>query len=52
MKFDHLVSLIWANAEPTVDAQGYPNPATADYKVIKVGPSLNEDRYILAKVVK
>lgn len=45
-------SLIWANAEPTVDAQGYPDPATADYKVVKVGSSLNESRYVLSKVVK
>lgn len=45
-------SLIWHTTEPTVDAQGYPDPATADYKIVKVSPSLNEDRYVLSKVVK
>ena len=45
-------SLIWHNTEPTVGADGYVDDATADYKVIKVKPSLNQDRYVLAKVVK
>lgn len=45
-------SLIWQNTEPKLDADGYVDPSTADYKVIKVSPSLNEGKYILAKVVK
>lgn len=45
-------SLIWHKSEPTIGANGYPDPSTADYTVVKVKPSLNEDRYILSKVVK
>lgn len=45
-------SLIWHNSEVVLNAEGYPDPATADYRVVKVKPSLNQDRYILAKVVK
>lgn len=45
-------SLIWHNTEPTIGANGHPDPSTADYTVVKVKPSLNEDKYILAKVVK
>ena len=36
-------SLLWYQSEPTT---------TADYKILKIVPSLNNDRYILAKVVK
>lgn len=48
-------SLLWYQTEPQtkiIDSQTYANDATADYKVLKVIPSLNNDRYILAKVVK
>lgn len=45
-------SLIWFNNEPTIGDDGNPNPETADYRVLKVKPSLNQDRFILAKVVK
>lgn len=36
-------SLLWYQSDPT---------ETADYKVLKIVPSLNNERYILAKVVK
>ena len=48
-------SLIWYQTTPTtktVDTKTYADESTADYKVLKVIPSLNNDRYILAKVVK
>lgn len=48
-------SLLWYQTTPTtkiVDEKTYANEATADYKVLKIIPSLNVDRYILAKVVK
>lgn len=48
-------SLLWYQTTPstkTIDSQTYADDATADYKVLRVIPSLNNDRYILAKVVK
>ena len=45
-------SLIWYKSEPTIGANKHTDYSTADYKVIKVSKSLNEDRYILAKIVK
>lgn len=48
-------SLLWYQTTPTtktVDQKTYADDSTADYKVLKVIPSLNNDRYILAKVVK
>lgn len=45
-------SLIWFETVPTMGADGYVDDATADYRVIKLKPSLNQDRYVLAKVVK
>lgn len=45
-------TLIWQNNEPTVDANGHPDISTADFRVIKKKPSLNEDRFVLAKVVQ
>lgn len=45
-------SLIWHNTEPKLDANGNPDVSTADYRVIKHKPSLNEDRFVLAKVVQ
>lgn len=44
-------SLIWTH-EPLVDGSGYAIADDADYKVLKVRPSLNECRYLLAKVQK
>jgi hypothetical protein len=45
-------SLIWLDTEPIVKANGYVDQYSADYKVIKVSPSLNVDKYVLKKVVK
>lgn len=45
-------SLIWLDTEPIVEASGYVDQYSADYKVIKVSPSLNVDKYVLKKVVK
>lgn len=48
-------SLIWFQTTPTtktIDEKTYAVESTADYRVLKVSPSLNEDRYILDKVVK
>lgn len=48
-------SLIWYQTEPTtkeIEGQTYADDSTADYRVLRVIPSINNDRYILAKVVK
>lgn len=48
-------SLIWFQTAPTtktVDETEYADDSTADYRILRVIPSLNNDRYILAKVVK
>ena len=48
-------SLIWFETEPTtkmIDEVVYADDSTADYRVLRSVPSLNNDRYILAKVVK
>lgn len=48
-------SLLWYQTTPTtktVEEKTYADDSTADYKVLKIIPSLNNDRYILAKVVK
>lgn len=44
-------SLIWFTSE-VVSIGGFPDPDSADYSVVKVKPSLNEDRYILKQRVK
>lgn len=44
-------SLIWIH-EPQVDEDGYAIEADADFRVLKVRPSLNECRYLLAKTQK
>lgn len=44
-------SLIWTH-EPLVDDGGYAVESDADFKVLKVRPSLNQTRYLLAKVQK
>lgn len=44
-------SLIWMH-EPLVDTDGYAVESDADFKVLKVRPSLNVTRYLLAKVQK
>lgn len=48
-------SLIWFQTPPqtkTIEDTEYADDSTADYRVLKVSPSLNVDRYILDKVVK
>lgn len=45
-------SLIWHDTEPTKNAEDYTDEYTADYRIVKISPSLNYDKYILKKVVK
>lgn len=48
-------SLLWFQTEPQtkiVEGVTYADDSTADYKVLRVSPSLNEDRYILDKIEK
>ena len=48
-------SLIWFQTTPvtkTIDEKTYADESSADYRVLKVSPSLNVNRYILGKVVK
>lgn len=48
-------SILWYKTPPVtkvIDGITYADESSADYKVLKVSPSLNVDRYILDKVVK
>lgn len=45
-------SLIWQNTEPKKDADGNTDEYSADYRIVKISPSLNIDKFILQKVVK
>lgn len=45
-------SLIWHTTEPTKDGNGNTNEYSADYRIVKISPSLNFDKYVLKKVVK
>lgn len=48
-------SILWYKTTPvtkTIDGTVYADAGSADYRVLKVSPSLNVDRYILDKVVK
>lgn len=45
-------SLIWYESEPKYNADGSVDGDSADYKVVKVLPSLNGMKYLLKKVVK
>lgn len=45
-------SLIWHNTEPTNDNEGNTDEYSADYRIVKISPSLNFDKYVLKKVVK
>ena len=45
-------SLIWHDTEPTKDSEGYADEYSADYRIVKISPSLNFDKYVLKKVVK
>lgn len=45
-------SRIWHTSEPTKDDKGYTDEYSADYRIVKISPSLNFDKYVLQKVVK
>lgn len=45
-------SRIWHNTEPTYNEDGTVNESSADYKVVKVSPSLNVDKFVLRKIIK
>ena len=45
-------SLIWHTTEPTNDTDGNVDEYSADYRIVKISPSLNFDKYVLKKVVK
>lgn len=45
-------SRIWHNTEPTYNEDGTVNESSADYKVVKVSPSLTVDKFVLKKIVK
>lgn len=45
-------SLIWLNTEPQMHPDGSVDEFSADYKVVKVSPSINTDKFVLKKVVK
>ena len=45
-------SLIWFENEPKKDIDGNTDEFSADYKIIKISPSINVDKYVLKKVVK
>ena len=44
-------SLVWTH-EPLVDDDGYAVESDADFSILKVKPSLNECKYLLAKIQK
>ena len=44
--------LIWHKTEPQVDQQGHALPQSADYTILSINESLNNDKYILGKVIK
>ena len=45
-------SLIWYENEPEKDIDGNTDEFSADYRIVKISPSLNVDKYVLQKVVK
>ena len=45
-------SLIWHTTTPTRDNEGNTDEYSADYRIVKISPSLNFDKYVLKKVVK
>lgn len=44
-------SLIWYNTEPSMIGD-QADPSTADFKVVKLVPSLNVDKYLLQRIEK
>ena len=45
-------SLIWLNSEPKTDANGNTDKHSADFRIVKISPSLNYDKYVLKRIVK
>lgn len=45
-------SLIWHNTKPVKDSDGNTDEYSADYRIVKISPSLNYDKYVLKKIVK
>ena len=45
-------SLIWYKTTPNTIDDKYADPATADFKVVKLVPSLNVDKYLLQRIEK
>lgn len=45
-------SRLWVDNEPVVDADGTVDEKTADYRIIKIGSSLNFTKYVLSRVTK
>ena len=45
-------SLIWYENEPKKDTDGNTDEYSADYRVVKLSPSINVSKYALQKVVK
>lgn len=45
-------TLIWSDSEPKYDGNSRVIPETADYKVVAIKTSLNEERFFLKKQVK
>lgn len=44
-------TLIWHTSEPVIDDDGCAIPSTADYRVVAIKTSLNEERFYLKKRV-
>lgn len=48
-------SLIWSVSEPryiNIQDETFTDPYSADYRVVRVSPSLNESKYLLTRIVK
>lgn len=45
-------SLIWQDSKPEVGIDGYVDGNTADYRIVKLSPSLNIDKYVLKRNIK
>lgn len=45
-------SVIWLETAPQYYDDGTVDEKSADYRIVKISPSLNYDKYVLAKVVK
>lgn len=45
-------SLIWHVTAPTKGIDGNTDEYSSDYRIVKISPSLNFDKYVLRKVVK